>query len=88
MVRTPEYRNLTVLAAQAREWLLWDYFGNSLEWGYRGIPRRLMAEQLLRDAGDGVPLEMQVFTFSGKAAVIRVLTGEKGTSQRHRGEDR
>jgi hypothetical protein len=61
----------------AAEWLRRDFFDESLEWGYRNMPRRLLAEPLLLGPG-GAPLaEAQVMVFHGKAALIRVATGVK-----------
>lgn len=64
-------------AEQVKGWLDYDYFDISYEWGYRGIPRRLLAEPLLKGADGGPPVEVQVMTFSGKAAFIRVFSGGK-----------
>jgi hypothetical protein len=81
-VRTPEDLDPARLAALARGWLRTDYFDEKLEWGYRGLPRRLLAEPLLRGADGGAPPEAQVFTFGGRAHLIRVMTGMKGTPER------
>lgn len=75
--KQPEY-----LMDKATEWLDCDYYDISMEWGYRGIPRRLLAEPLLLGPDGGRATEVQVFTFAGKAKLIRVLTGEKLTDSR------
>jgi hypothetical protein len=77
VVRGDAERDPVALAAKAAEWLRQDYFDVTFEWGYRGIPRRVLAEPLLVGPG-GEPLaEAQVLTFHGKAALIRVMTGDK-----------
>ncbi len=65
------------LADQARRWLAEDYFDIALEWGYRGLPRRLLAEPLLVGHDGAPPVEVHVFVFSGTAAILRLMTGHK-----------
>lgn len=52
------------------------------EWGYKGVPRRIMAESLMlgRD-GDEAP-EVDVHVFNGRALLLRVMTGRKLTESR------
>lgn len=82
IVEGPHGRDIAALSAQAAAWLKGDYFDQSLEWGYLGLPRRIIAEPLLLGLGQHAPAEAQVLTFGGKAALIRVLTGVKGTDAR------
>jgi len=82
IVRQPADRNIERLAEQAKSWLARDYFDFSLEWGYRGIPRRLLAEPLLVSRDGGYVVEAQIYTFFGKAALIRILVGRKSTPER------
>lgn len=70
------------LGELAQEWLRHDYFDNSLEWGYRDLPRRLMAEALLHGPDGQAPVEAHVLTFGGQVALIRILTGTKSTPTR------
>lgn len=71
-------RDIDHLTAKAEQWLAYDYFDVSFEWGYRGMQRRLLAEPLLLSPSGGPVTEVQVFTFHGHAALIRFLTGTKG----------
>lgn len=82
VIRREADRDLATLRRQAGEWLRHDYFDHSLEWGYRGVPRRILAEPLLVGPDGGPPVEAQVMTFGGRAAMIRVLTGIKETPSR------
>jgi Flp pilus assembly protein TadD len=70
------------LTAQAEEWLSYDFFDRSLEWGYRGLPRRILAEPFLNSPDDAAAPEAQVYTFSGRAALINIVLGAKYTPQR------
>lgn len=63
------------LSALAASWLAIDHYRTAYEWGYRGIPRRLMVEPLLRGPEGDTPVESQVFCFGGKAAFVRIYTG-------------
>ena len=70
------------LTVEAEEWLAYDFFDRSLEWGYRGLPRRILAEPFLHAPDGEAAPEAQVYTFSGKAALINILVGVKRTPQR------
>jgi Flp pilus assembly protein TadD len=70
------------LTAAAEGWLGFDNFEQDLEWGYRGIPRRILAEPFLQGAGGTPVLEVQVHVVSGKAKLIYVLIGTKFTAER------
>jgi hypothetical protein len=77
MVRDASDRDPQLLAKKARRMLGFNFFAQSLEWGYRDIPRRLLAEPLLTGPDGGPPIEVDVFTFAGRAGLIRVCTGGK-----------
>jgi hypothetical protein len=76
-VSGPQDRDTGRLTEEARRWLRLDYFDASCEWGYRDLPRVLIAEPLLQSPDGGLLIEAQVFTFSGRAALIRMLFGRK-----------
>lgn len=75
--------NRRAVEETARSWLRRDYFDLALEWGYRGLPRLILAEPLLKGPDGSIPAEVQVMTFHGKATLMRVLTGPKGRATRH-----
>jgi tetratricopeptide (TPR) repeat protein len=74
--------NVEELTAAAEEWLSYDYFDRSLEWGYRGLPRRVLAEPFLNSPDGGPAQEAQVHTFSGRAALVNAFVGTKRTPER------
>lgn len=83
LVRSPANRNTEHLAAIARSWLKSRRAGSSHpEWGYRGVPRQLLAEPLLTGPDGGTPPEINVFTFGGEAKLIRRFTGRKTLPER------
>jgi TupA-like ATPgrasp len=76
--------DIPALTAEVKSWLRKGSFIRDSEWCYKGIPRRVMAEPLLRGPG-GQELEVQVFTFHGRAALVELLTGRKFTDERYMG---
>lgn len=66
----------------ARGWLAQDYGNSKGEWAYVGLPRRLIVEPIQQAPDGGDLLELQVFTFNGRAALILILTGVKAPGQR------
>lgn len=57
---------------QARRWLSTDYGGTFQEWGYKDLPRRLMAEELLTYRG-GQCTEVSAFCFHGRVRAVRLF---------------
>jgi TupA-like ATPgrasp len=67
------------LARQCQTWIDFDFFDECLEWHYRDLPRRILIEPLLVGPDGGPPPEAKVFTFGGRAEIIRLLTGSGET---------
>ena len=74
--------NIDELSKLAEQWLIRDYFDISLEWGYQGIPRRLLVEPFLRSPSGTQAMEIEIYTFAGRAALINLINGMKNTSDR------
>lgn len=74
--------DLADMSVEATAWLKQDYFDRSFEWGYRNLPRRIIAEPLLRAADGGTLIEVDVFTFHGQPRVLLAMTGGKRSRQR------
>lgn len=64
--------------AMLDHWLAQDYHATHREWGYRGIPRRILAEPVLLDADGGNPAEYKVQCFGGVPRLVRIVTGGFG----------
>lgn len=69
------------LSRLAEQWLAREH-SRGLEWGYRGIPRRLLVEPFLQSASGKQALEIEVYTFFGKAALVNLILGTKFTPNR------
>ena len=52
------------------------------EWGYRAVPRRIMAEPFMSAPDGGQACEVDVHVFNGRAQLLRVLVGRKLTRER------
>jgi hypothetical protein len=61
-------------AARARldAWLATDYAAETRERQYRGIPRRILCEELLLDERDELPKDYRVFCFGGEPRFVLV----------------
>jgi hypothetical protein len=64
-----------VVLEEVRRWLTSDFADACQEWGYRGVPRRLMAEEFLSFAG-GQCTEISAFCFSGRVRGVRLFRQE------------
>lgn len=68
MVR-PERLSWDRLTGLCQDWISRPYLWN--EWAYRNVPRRILVEELLDDAG-GVPSDYKLFVFHGRVRMIQV----------------
>jgi hypothetical protein len=88
LVAAPTHPLDGAVREQARHWLTCDYADTFQEWGYRGVPPRLMAEEFLSLDG-GQCTEMSAFCFRGQARALRLFIPESAlaahrSSQTHR----
>jgi TupA-like ATPgrasp len=60
------------VATRAHKWLASPYWRKNGEWGYRGVPPRLIIEEFLDDGGGGVPPDWKWLCFGGRAALLQV----------------
>jgi hypothetical protein len=68
MVR-PDRLSWDRLIGLCQDWISRPYLWN--EWAYRNVPRRILVEELLDDAG-GVPFDYKLFVFHGRVRMIQV----------------
>ncbi|MEP6560871.1 MAG: ATP-grasp fold amidoligase family protein [Nakamurella sp.] len=57
---------------RADDWLKFNFYWESREWGYRDIQRRLYIEELLVGPDGRVPSDYKFIVFHGRTAMIRV----------------
>jgi hypothetical protein len=65
----------TAALRTADAWLQNNHFTETHEWGYRDIPPRLLAEEMLLDAEGSIPKDFKFFVFGGQARLLEVHTG-------------
>lgn len=82
ILRRIDDKNLPALVREAERWLRIDYFDRFLEWAYRGLPRRVIAEPLIVSPDGSALIEVEVFVLAGRAAVVLCATGRKNTPGR------
>lgn len=87
LVAAPSHPLDAAVLEQARRWLSTEYADTYQEWGYRGVPRRLLAEEFLSFAG-GQCREVSAFCFHGRVRGLRLFVPESAlvphrSSQRH-----
>ena len=71
-------QDVQAVRARAADWLRICFFEVNGEPGYRGVPRRLIAEQALLAEDGGPPQERRLFVFDGKVGVINTVFVEDG----------
>jgi hypothetical protein len=73
------------LAALIDRWMALDFEfgpGRLPEWAYRGVPPRVIVEELLLDADGGVPRDYKFYVFDGSVQMFQVDTARYGHHQR------
>jgi hypothetical protein len=67
------------LVGISQHWLGQRYGrGPNHEWAYGFVPRRLLVEELLRDARGGIPEDYKLFVFHGRCHFVQVDRGRFG----------
>jgi hypothetical protein len=71
--------DLDLAAAErlTRKWLRQNYFHVYKEWAYKGVPPRLIAEELLVEDGKSPP-DFKLWVFNGKVRLVSVDVGRFG----------
>ncbi len=71
------------LRAKLRAWLRREHSRLSREWFYAQVPRRIVAEPLLRDAAGGVPADFKTYVVGGRVRFFQVDHGRFGRATRN-----
>jgi hypothetical protein len=69
--------------AKMRAWLRREHSRLSREWFYARVPRRVLAEPLLRDASGGVPADFKTYVVGGRVRFFQVDHGRFGRATRN-----
>lgn len=65
------------------QWKATDYYKVGREWAYKGLPRTILAEQLLLDSENSIPIDFKFFCFDGKVELIQVDKDRFGDQRRN-----
>lgn len=83
IVRNKEERNYDAIRKKTESWKKKDYYKEGREWAYKGLPRTILAEQLLLDADDTIPSDYKFFCFHGRVKIIQIDVGRFGDQRRN-----
>lgn len=72
-----------LVAADLTACLSHDYGWDMLEWGYLGVPRRLLVDTLYRGPDGGLPADLRCYTFHGRVQCIEVASDRQRESTRY-----
>jgi len=76
----PEAADRRRLVAIARYWSSRLYGqGPNREWAYGAVPPRVIVEEMLTGAGDGIPDDYKFFVFHGRCRFVQVDSGRFDT---------
>jgi hypothetical protein len=77
------YTDLCELRQHLRRWLATDFSSLSREWCYRGLPNRVIAEEMLSGEDGEVPADYKCYVIGGAVRFIQVDRGRFGTHTRN-----
>jgi hypothetical protein len=67
--------DIPALIEQCRFWLSQDFYKKCRERVYKGLPRRILIEELIDDGTEGGPADYKFFVFHGKVEVVQAIFG-------------
>jgi hypothetical protein len=79
----PDRLDWASLVATFNGWLARGYADAYFEWGYRGVPRRVIVEELLRARDGDVPDDYKILVFNGRPRLVQVDTGRHRDHRRN-----
>ena len=65
-------RDIHKMKVRFKKWIKQDYYTYGREWAYKGVPNRIISEELLKPQNGNPPEDYRFFCFSGKVKVISV----------------
>jgi hypothetical protein len=71
VVTADSTRERRAIAARGKKWLAAPYWRKNGEWGYRGIPPRLIVEEFLDAGGGRIPPDWKWLCFAGRAVLVQ-----------------
>lgn len=83
ITRKKNNENYTKIYHRTEKWKSFDYAKLGREWAYKGLPRTIIAEQLILDSTQNIPEDFKFFCFNGRAELIQVDFDRFGNQKRN-----
>lgn len=83
IIRDKQNESYQKVRRKTRRWKRTNYAAFGREWAYRGLPRTIVAEQLLLDSKGSIPKDYKFFCFHGKVEVIQIDFDRFGNQRRN-----
>ena len=83
IVRDKEQADYQKIYRQTEEWKNTDYSKIGREWVYEGLPRTILAEELLLDSSNSIPEDFKFFCFHGRVEIIQIDFDRFGNQRRN-----
>jgi len=83
IVRDKEQADYHKIYRQTEEWKNTDYSKIGREWVYEGLPRTILAEELLLDSSNSIPEDFKFFCFHGRVEIIQIDFDRFGNQRRN-----
>lgn len=72
IIKDKSSENLSDIIQLTEKWKKTDYAGFGREWVYKGLPRTIVAEELLLTSSHEIPEDFKFFCFHGKVEIIQI----------------
>ncbi|MGK7371059.1 MAG: ATP-grasp fold amidoligase family protein [Candidatus Halalkalibacterium sp. M3_1C_030] len=72
IVRDKNQADYDEIYRNTENWKETDYSKIGREWVYEGLPRTILAEKLLLDSGNSIPVDYKFFCFHGSVKIIQI----------------
>ena len=83
IVRDKEQADYHKIYRQTEEWKNTDYYKIGREWVYEGLPRTILAEELLLDSSNSIPEDFKFFCFHGRVEILQIDFDRFGNQRRN-----
>ena len=67
--------DIPALIEQCKFWLSQDFYRKCRERVYKGLPRRIVVEEMIEDGTEGGPADYKFFVFHGKVEIVQAIFG-------------
>jgi len=83
IVLNKDEENYAAVHQKTEEWKNFDYGKFGREWAYQGLPRTIIAEELLLDSNQSIPIDYKFYCFNGRVELIHIHFDRFGDPRRN-----